>query len=212
MYIVQRGTFQVGCIFYTITSYFTSENFSLRYSDVYDAYAFSQKLKIIIYLFFYSQSCTLLDFLPFNYVLRCISRESSYVEQKKCCWLEKKDVILILIPTEYGRRPREEAVFTVWPEIQSQSQIYRYGQSIFCLPNRPNFSDIFDLSLHWVSVVRAHTLHSFNGFLSTFHNSFHIQLKKGNFKSMVISLPKSQLHTKIEPCLSEISYLQQFEL
>ena len=39
------------CIFYTITSYFTSENFSLRYSDVYDAYAFSQKLKIIIYFF-----------------------------------------------------------------------------------------------------------------------------------------------------------------
>ena len=86
------------CIFYTITSYFTSENFSLRYSDVYDAYAFSQKLKIIIYFFLSSQSCTLLDFLPFNYVLRCISRESSYVEQKKCCWLEKKDVILIRIP------------------------------------------------------------------------------------------------------------------
>ena len=85
--------FRLVCIFYTITSYFTSENFSLTYSDVYDAYAFSQKLKIIIYFFFPSQSCTLLDFLPFNYVLRCISRESSYVEQKKCCWLEKKDVI-----------------------------------------------------------------------------------------------------------------------
>ena len=98
MFIVQRGTLQVGCIFYTITSYFTSENFSLRYSDVYDAYAFSQKLKIIIYFFLSLQSCTLLDFLPFNYVLRCISRESSYVEQKKCCWLEKKDVILIRIP------------------------------------------------------------------------------------------------------------------
>ena len=40
-------------------------------------------------------------------------------------------------------------------KIQSQSQIFRYGRSIFCLPHRPNFSDIFDLSLHWVSVVRG---------------------------------------------------------
>ena len=31
----------------------------------------------------------------------------------------------------------------------------RYGRSIFCLPHRPNFSDIFDLCLHWVSVVRG---------------------------------------------------------
>ena len=29
-----------------------------------------------------------------------------------------------------------------------------YDQSIFCLPHGPNFSDIFDLCLHWVSVVR----------------------------------------------------------
>ena len=29
------------------------------------------------------------------------------------------------------------------------------GQSIFYLPHRPKFSDLFDLCLHWVSVVRA---------------------------------------------------------
>ena len=34
-------------------------------------------------------------------------------------------------------------------------QIFRYGRSIFCVPHRPNFSDIFDLCLHWVSVVRG---------------------------------------------------------
>ena len=51
--------------------------------------------------------------------------------------------------------PREEIAFTARPRIQSQSQIFRYGRSIFCLPHRPNFSDIFDLCLHWVSVVRA---------------------------------------------------------
>ena len=57
------------------------------------------------------------------------------------------------------RKPREEITFTARPKIQSQSQIFRYGQSIFCLPHRPNFSDIFDLCLHWVSVVRASTDH-----------------------------------------------------
>ena len=54
------------------------------------------------------------------------------------------------------RTPREEIAFTARPKIQSQSQIFRYGGSIFCLPHRPNFSDIFDLCLHWVSVVRAY--------------------------------------------------------
>ena len=53
------------------------------------------------------------------------------------------------------RTPREEIAFTARPKIQSQSQFFRYGGSIFCLPHRPNFSDIFDLCLHWVSVVRA---------------------------------------------------------
>ena len=54
----------------------------------------------------------------------------------------------------YGlQTPREK--FTAWPKIQSQSQIFRYGRSMFCLPHRPNFSDIFDLSFHWVCVVRA---------------------------------------------------------
>ena len=52
------------------------------------------------------------------------------------------------------RTPREEIAFTARPKIQSQSQIFRYGRSIFCLPHRLNFSDIFDLCLHWVSVVR----------------------------------------------------------
>ena len=51
--------------------------------------------------------------------------------------------------------PREEIAFTARPKIQSQSQIFRYGGSILCLPHRPNFSDIFDLCLHWVSVVRG---------------------------------------------------------
>ena len=53
------------------------------------------------------------------------------------------------------RTPREEIAYTERPKIHSHSQIFRYGRSIFCLPHRPNFSDIFDLCLHWVSVVRG---------------------------------------------------------
>ena len=30
-------------------------------------------------------------------------------------------------------------------------------QNICSVPHRPNFSDIFDLYLHWMSVVRVHT-------------------------------------------------------
>ena len=60
-------------------------------------------------------------------------------------------------PIHYGhglRTPSEEIAFTAQPKIKSQSQIFRYGRSKFCLPQRPKFSDFFDLCLHWVSVVR----------------------------------------------------------
>ena len=60
----------------------------------------------------------------------------------------------VMHPDHGLRTPREEIVFTAWPKIQSQSQIFRYGRSIFRLPHRPNFSDIFDFCLHWMSVVR----------------------------------------------------------
>ena len=56
--------------------------------------------------------------------------------------------------TDHGlQTPREEIAFTAQLKIHSHSQIVRYGQSIFCLPHPPNISDIFDLCLHWVSVV-----------------------------------------------------------
>ena len=61
----------------------------------------------------------------------------------------------IIFDCKHGlRTPREEKAFTARPKLHSHSQIFRYGGSIFCLPHRPNFSDIFDLCLHWVSVVR----------------------------------------------------------
>ena len=51
--------------------------------------------------------------------------------------------------------PRDEITFTARPKIHSNSQICRYGRSIFCLPHQPNFSVIFDLCLHWVSVASS---------------------------------------------------------
>ena len=56
------------------------------------------------------------------------------------------------------RTPSEEIVFTARPKINSHSQIFRYGRSIFGLPHRPKFSNFFDLCLHWVSVVRVSDL------------------------------------------------------
>ena len=56
-------------------------------------------------------------------------------------------------PTHGLRTPGEEIAFTARPKINSHSQIFRYGRSIFCLPHRPKFSDFFNLCLHWVSVV-----------------------------------------------------------
>jgi hypothetical protein len=64
------------------------------------------------------------------------------------------------------RTSGEEIAFSTLPKIHSHSQIFRYGQSIFCLPYRPKFSDFFDLCLHWVSVVH------FNFFRLTFLQSY----------------------------------------
>ena len=63
--------------------------------------------------------------------------------------------VLVDNPNHGLRTPREEIAFTARPKIHSHSQIFRYGRSIFCLPHPPNFSDNFDLCLHWVSVVRG---------------------------------------------------------
>ena len=69
------------------------------------------------------------------------------------CWTETWCTLVVtwgvLIFWHGLRMPREEIAFTAWPKIQSQSQIFRYGRSIFCLPHRPNFSYIFDLCLQW---------------------------------------------------------------
>ena len=65
---------------------------------------------------------------------------------------------LCINTTTHGlQAPGEEIAFTARRKIKSQSQIFRYVQSIFCLPHRPKISDFFDLCLHWVSVVRATT-------------------------------------------------------
>ena len=69
----------------------------------------------------------------------------------------KKTLIFFSILHGLLRMPGEEIAFTAWPKINSHSQIYRYGQSIFCLPHRPKFSCLFDLCLHWVSVVQSMT-------------------------------------------------------
>ena len=98
--------------------------------------------------------------------------------------------------------PREEMAFTARPKIHSHSQIFRYGRSIFCLPLLPNFSDIFDLCLHWVSVVRASSATDCNknknlnfiGFsqehLTNYARPFFLNLERGK-RSMQQKVPAS---------------------
>ena len=65
--------------------------------------------------------------------------------------------LLTLLGYAHGlRTPRVDKAFTAQPKIHYHSQILRYGRSKFCLPFRPNISDIFDICLHWVSVVRGY--------------------------------------------------------
>jgi hypothetical protein len=84
-----------------------------------------------------------------------------YVSWEKFCYLivdAHIENVSSPVGNSHGlRTPREEIAFTARPRIHSHSQIFRYGGSIFCLPHRPNFSDIFDLWLHWVSVVRGNS-------------------------------------------------------
>ena len=80
-----------------------------------------------------------------------------------CLELEISNQSVKICPFSHGlRTPREEIAFTARPKIQSQSQIFRYGRSIFRLPHWPNLSDIFDLCLHWVSVDRDFSHSNFN--------------------------------------------------
>ena len=60
-------------------------------------------------------------------------------------------IVLTYLPSAHGLwTPGEENAFTAQPKINSQSQVFRYGRSIFCLPHRPKFSDFFDFCLYWV--------------------------------------------------------------
>ena len=88
----------------------------------------------------------------------------------------KGTLLSFLIKTNHGLRTLgEEIAFTARPKIKSQSQIFRYGRSIFCLPHWPNFSDIFDLCLHWVSVVRGIKDHEIWTFIVNFLCLAHLE-------------------------------------
>ena len=105
--------------------------------------------------------------------------------------------------------PREEITFTAArPKIQSQSQSFVFGRSIFCLPHRPNLLDIFDLCLHWVSVVRASSATDCNknknlnfiGFsqehLTNYARPFFLNLERGK-RSMQQKVPASLVRRRV---------------
>ena len=76
---------------------------------------------LLSFQFFFNQKISLFKFV-FN-LISCNTRNISYNDGQ--------------------RKPGEEIALTAWLKIKSQSQVLRYGQSIFCLPHRPRISDFF---------------------------------------------------------------------
>ena len=99
-----------------------------------------------------------------NWVLFRVDRSSSVIGPSCVSThtsLASPTAVIILLyvnndhASDHGlRTPGEEIALSARSKIKSQSQIIRYGRSIFCRPQRPKISDFFDLCLRWVSVVR----------------------------------------------------------
>ena len=92
-----------------------------------------------------------------NFLLRNTFKNNLFFSNLSCLLTTPKTPYTLDF-THGPRTPREEIAFTAQSKIHSHSQFFRYGRSIFCLPHRPNFSDIFDLCLHWVSIVCHFTI------------------------------------------------------
>ena len=102
------------------------------------------------------------------YYTQLVSFQTKKIWENETCFHHLSEMWQLLHSCGHGlRTPREKIVFTARPKIHSHSQIFRYGRSIFFLPQRPNFSDIFDLCLHWVSVVHGAEYLSYVKFIAT---------------------------------------------
>ena len=89
------------------------------------------------------------------YLAACLWQKSNLIH---CSAYWFHTYLVTIYTTAHGlRTPREEISFTARPKIHFHSQIFMYGRNIFCLSHRPSFSDVFDLCLHWMSVVRGLT-------------------------------------------------------
>ena len=98
----------------------------------------SDRLSLLLFTLFHKQFCPKTEF--------------SFVLWLFIFFISKQTMNFYFILDHGLRTPREKIAFTARPKIQSQSQIFRYGDSIFCLPHRPKFPGFFGFCLHWVSV------------------------------------------------------------
>ena len=73
------------------------------------------------------------------------------------------DHVLLLAELAQNFKLFQNNCMAKWFHETELHGIYLYCRSIFCLPHWPNFSDIFNLCLHWVSVVRG-SPHVFGNF------------------------------------------------
>ena len=100
-------------------------------------------LELFLYTKRYYSSTTIYQVLSKAIVTDIIwsLKNTIYVSQKRFLLKHLLKQAAVQIPNyltyRHGlRTPREEIAFTTaWPKIQSQSQIFRYGRRIFCLPS-----------------------------------------------------------------------------
>ena len=74
----------------------------------------------------------------------------SYMSRYRISPPDTNVIVPMSLHTEYGRPVRKLPTLHARPKINSHSriEIFRYGQSIFCLPHWPKLSDFFEICLH----------------------------------------------------------------
>ena len=87
--------------------------------------------------------------------------------------------------------PSEEIAFTAQPKINSNSQVLRYGRSIFCLPHWPK------ISVFWFGVRSQWNFKSTRDYAKFFDPSGLLMYYKDSKKLRPLFYPRNKIHGPI---------------
>ena len=116
-------------------------------------------------------------------------------------WIVALSCIFQIYGCRHGlRTPREEIVFIARPKIHSHSQIFRYGQSIFCLSDQGSI--LIWITLLWTILKpRSSSIFFFEGVQTNKQKSFFISYLETTINTLVnsISIPFQLYSACLEP-------------